>query len=63
MIKKPSDPVIYKDFKELEDKYQDLFKKFIILFNRVNVLENNNKIMQNKLNQKIKNVESKIPRR
>ncbi len=61
--KSPTDPVTQKDLQELEKKYEDLFNKHISLLNRFNKMSNDMIVLERKLGQKIRNVESKIPSR
>lgn len=58
--KLPTDPVIQKDLQDLEKKYEDLLKNHISLLNRFNKMSNDLIILERKLGQKIRNVESKI---
>jgi len=63
IYKPPSDPITQKEFQELEKKFEDLLKKHIILLNRLNKMSNDMIILERKLGQKIRNVETKIPSR
>jgi uncharacterized protein YoxC len=63
MYKKPDDPVLWKEFQELQRKNEELLKLYNDLLKKYNFLKQDVDIKERKLKQQIRNVENKIPRK